>query len=367
MKRLTKILGWVLLLGLLSVISSIAPVAGQENTVPVPNLAGLSVPRAAAELNRVGLVLGTRQYEAWTAASAVPQSTIRDQSLPAGQAVAPGAAVNVTVLQSPNLTLVYDENDFTVINQTGSDIRLDNLSFHAIEGHAALAASQWAGGLRTNYCVQIWSIQRSTPKDVAGCEGMQNWFSNVNNRVMHFWTALNGVSRFVVAQDGVVRGECEAAAAGAEPRQCQVYISAAQSDELTPYLYFAYTPSRLIILNRSEDRWMMVRDAVILNNNPNLSQPGMGIRLGDPSLYQVINPVANLTQLAPGQCLLFTNGAGLESLNLPQACDVVGQLNIDPNLIFWGSPFTVNSITDGQQRSCDGAIADRLTICVMPR
>lgn len=359
MNRLTKTLGLALLVTLIGLM----PAAAQE----VPDLTGLSVPRAAAELNRAGLVLGTRSYDAWTETSPVPQNTIRDQSIPAGQTAAPGSAVDVVVLQSPNITLVYDENDFTLVNHTGSDIRLDNLSFHALEGHAALAASRWAGSLRANSCVQVWSIQRSTPKDVEGCDSIQNWFSNVNNRVLHFWTALNGVSQFIVAQDGMPRAACEAAAAGAEPRQCQVYIAASQSDEVTPYLYFAYTPSRLVVLNRSEDRWMPLHNAVILNNNPNLSQPGMGISIGDPSLYQVVNSAADFSQLAPGQCLLFTNGSGLEALDLPQECDVVGQLDIDPNLIFWSNPFTVNSITDGQQRLCDAAQPDRLTICVMPR
>lgn len=340
----------------------------QEAAVTVPDLTGLNVPRAAAELNRLGLALGTRQYEGWTEASPVPQGAIRDQSIPAGQTAAPGTPINVTVLQAPNITLFYDENDFTLLNRTGGDIRLDNLSFHAIEGHAALGAWNWAGELRAGYCTQIWSIQRSTPKDIEGCEGIQNWFSNVNNRVFHFWTALNGVSRFVVLQDGVVnRGGCEAAPAGSELLRCDIYIATEQNEDVTPYLYFAYTPTRLVIVNRSEDRWMPIRQASVLNNNPNLTQRGMAISLGDASLYQRLNTTADLTMLAPGQCLLYTNSTSLETPDLPQNCDVIGQFNIDPNLIFWAAPFTVNSVTDGQQRSCDGAVADHLTICVMPR
>lgn len=356
-----------LLLCLVMALPSLAASA-QETLVTVPDLTGLTVPRAAAELNRVGLMLGAQLNQAWTEGSPIPQNAIAAQSVAPGQAVPISSAVDVTVLASPNVSLVYDENDFTIVNRTGGDLRLDNLAFQSVEGNpAAFYASRWAGGLRAGYCVQVWSVQRSVSKDIPGCAGIDNWFTNVNNRSEHFWTGLNGITRFAVVQDGIQRGVCEAAPAGAQPITCDVYIPAGASSSVTEYLYFAYTPTRLVVLNRSEDRWMPLRDAVILNNHWNLAQPGAPIPLGDQSLYGLMNPAATLSQLAPGQCLLFTDSSQPEALNLPEPCDVIAMLNVDPNLIFWAAPFTINSVTDGQQRSCAAATLDRLTVCVMPR
>lgn len=343
-------------------------VRGQETTVLVPDLRGLSTPRAAAALNRAGLALGAQQNEQWTETSQLPQNTISAQSIPAGQSVPAGSAVDVTVLRSPNVTFVYDENDFTIINQTGSDMRLDNLLFQTIEGTAAaLNAGRWAGGLRSNYCVQVWSIRRGAPKDVEGCENIQNWFTNASNTGEHFWTGLNGVARFAVLQDGVQRGVCEAAPGGSEPRRCQVYVPAASADDTTKHVYFAYTTSRLIIRNNSEDRWMPLRSTTVLNNNPNLTQLGLGVPVGDTTLYLPTNSAANVEQLAPGQCVLFTNSTGLESDDLPEACDVIARLDVGTNLIFWAAEFNVISTIDGQRRNCPAATEGRLTLCLVTR
>jgi hypothetical protein len=346
----------------------VSPLSAQNTSVVVPDVTGLSAPRAAAELNRVGLALGAQMPQPWTEASGLPQGAIAGQSIAPGESVPAGTAVDVTVLATPNVSLVYDENDFTIFNRTGGDMRLDNLTFQSVEGNAAaFYAGRWAGGLRAGYCVQVWSVQRSVPKDVPGCGGIQNWFTNVNNTSEHFWTALNGVTRFAVFQDGIQRGTCDAAPAGAQPMTCEVYLPAGQAGAVTEYLYFAYTPSRLVVRNASPDRWMPLRDAVILNNHWNLTQPGAPIPLGDPTLYGLMNPAATLAQLAPGQCVLFTDSSQPEALNLPEPCDVIAMLNIDPNLIFWAAPFTINSVTDGQQRQCAPATLDRLTVCIMPR
>jgi hypothetical protein len=340
----------------------------QDTSVSVPDLHGLSIARAAVELNRAGLVLGSQINEQWVEASQLPQNSISSQSIPAGQTVPTGSAVDVTVLRSPNVTFAYDENDFTIINQTGGDLRLDNLTFQATEGStAALNAGRWAGGLRSNYCVQVWSIRRGAPKDVEGCEQIQNWFTNASNPGEHFWTGLNGVIRFSVFQDGVQRGVCDAAPGGSELRRCQVYVPAANADDTTKHIYLAYTTSRLIIRNNSEDRWMPLRSTTVLNNNPNLTQLGLGVPIGDPTLYLPMNPAATVEQLAPGQCVLFTNSTSLEADNLPEACDVIARLDVGTNLVFWAAEFNVVSTLDGQRRNCPAATDGRLTLCLVTR
>jgi hypothetical protein len=213
----------------------------------------------------------------------------------------------------------------------------------------------------------VWSVIRSVPKDVEGCARINAWLTSVNNTTEHFWTALNGVSRFNIVQNGVERGSCSAAPPETQPLRCDIYLPVNASEDATPYIYFAYTPERLIIHNRSQDQFMPLTSTPIYNNNPNLTSLGQGINPGDPGLYRPVNPVATVTQLAPNQCVLFTNSTNLESLETPEPCDVIARLDIDPTLIFWAASFDLDSATDGRRRSCAGATAGRLTICVMTR
>ncbi len=341
---------------------------GQAETVAVPDLTGLTAPVAAAQLNAVGLRLGTQAALPWSESSGLSAGSISGQDVPVGQAVAPGTAVNVQVLLSPNVTLIYDENDLTILNRTGQDLPFPGLMFEVLEGAASAAfqATRWAGGLQNGRCAQVWSIVRYDAKAVEGCDGIANWLTT-NNPGEHFWTQLNGVNRFRVLQNGVERGSCAAAPAGTAPITCSFYVPAAGSSDATDYIYLAYTPGRLVIINQSAERWMPLNGTQVLNNNPNLSSPGQGVPIGDPALYVPVNSVADVTRLAPGQCLLFTDSTGLENDNLPQPCTVIGRLDIGPELIFWVADFTIVSVTDGLQRTCLVAVADRLTICVMPR
>jgi hypothetical protein len=189
----------------------------------------------------------------------------------------------------------------------------------------------------------------------------------VNNTAEHFWTALNGVVTFSVVYNGLQHATCPAAPAGSPPMRCDVYLPVGAAVEVTPYIYFAYTPERLIVFNRSRDKWMPLDATPIINLNPNVTVPEPQINLTDPMVVGAVNPVANLALLAPNQCLLFTNSASLEAPSLPEPCDIVGQGNLDPNLIFWSANFDIVSVTDGRRRTCAAATAGRLTICMMPR
>mgnify|MGYP003396994430 CR=1 FL=1 len=51
---------------------------------------------------------------------------------------------------------------------------------------------------------------------------------------------------------------------------------------------------------------------------------------------------------------------------LAAACDVIARLDISPDLIFWSKSFDMDSLTDGQRRTCPAA-NDGLTLCIMPR
>lgn len=326
--------------------------------VAVPDLTGMSVPQAAATLNRLGLKLGAENNQGWTQESGLPQNTISGQSIPAGQTAAPGTAVDVNVLRSPNVILIYDDNDLTLVNQTGGTINLGSLMFRALDGGGAtFSASRWGGGLAAGDCGQVWSVGRGSAKDMAECGSIQ-WLST-NNRAEHFWTGAGGTTQFGAFQDGIQRVTCPVA----NPGRCEFYVSGGASGDVTEYVYFAYTPEHLAVINQSENQWMVLQGFSISNNH--VQPAGATLNMADRSLYTDINPVADIARLAPGQCLLFTNRSP-GSEQPPQPCDVVARLGIDPTLVFWAADFGVNS-SDGVARSCPAATAGQLTICVMPR
>src|SRR5215216_3034771 len=178
---------WFLVLAYFLCFYTVSVAQMQAQTPAVPNLIGLNIPQAAAALNQVGLALGNQTSEPWTEAAGVPQNTISVQSVPAGQPATAGAPVDVTVLRSPNVSLSYDDNDFTLINNTGGSIDFNGLVFGSADGTpAAFSATRWAGSLDSAGCAQVWSVIRSVPKDLAGCARINHWLTT-NNSAEYFW------------------------------------------------------------------------------------------------------------------------------------------------------------------------------------
>jgi hypothetical protein len=349
----------------LSVMLFPSHAGAQDSTVP--DVTGLGVPQAAALLNRNGLRLGTQTGEPWTEASGLAANTISAQAIAPGQVVAPGTAVDVTVLRSPNVLLVYNREVITLINQTGAALDLTAIQFNAVDGStpASFPARNWAAALNPgDRCVQLWAVARTGPERPPECSGVDRWLSTVKPAV-HFWTGAAGATHFDVVQGGIERAVCETAAAGGT--QCAFYVpSDAASADVTDYIYLAYTTERLVVLNQSTDRWMPLSGIMIYNYNPNVSVPGAELPVGDPALFHNPDTVADITRLAPGQCLLYSNH-NRDAAYPPQDCDVIARLDINPKLIFWAADFEIGSATDGQRHTCPAATEGKLTICIMPR
>jgi hypothetical protein len=359
----TGFYGFLLVVICLFLLPSLA--IAQDTTVP--DLTGLSVPASAAALNRNGLALGSQQGEPWTEESGQAANTISAQSVPPGEVVVLGSAIDVTVLRSPNVLLVYDTEMFTLINQTGEPLPLGGLTFNAVEGdrQASFDATRWAGSLDPgDRCMQLWAVGRTSPDRPGACTGVQRWLST-NNPAAHFWT--NGITRFNVVLDGIERAVCDGAAPDGTRTRCAFYLPVGGSaGDVTPYIYLAYTTDRLIVRNQSADQWMPLGQTQIANYNPQLPQPGLTLTVGDPELFGNPETVANIRRLAPGQCLLFTNSSP-DATTPPEDCDVIARLDIDPRLIFWAADFEIVSATDGRRHMCLAATEGTLTICVMPR
>ncbi len=91
----------LILFGLAIVFATPIVLAQDDTSTTVPDITGLSVPEAAAVLNQNGLALGAQASEPWTESATFEPGAVSLQSLPAGQTVERGTAVDVTVLNLP--------------------------------------------------------------------------------------------------------------------------------------------------------------------------------------------------------------------------------------------------------------------------
>ncbi|MGB7339490.1 MAG: PASTA domain-containing protein [Phototrophicaceae bacterium] len=340
----------------------------QDDNVTVPDLTGLNVPQAAATLNLAGLALGIENAVDLATGNGLAAGLISTQSIAANTSVARGSAVDVNVLRSDNAQLLYDDNDITVINTTNNIGNITGLRFAAVEGTspASFAATRWGSNVRENGCLQLWSIVVRNAKSVTGCDTTQWLTTNVTGE--HFWTQVNGVQQFAVIEDGIERATCDAAPAGSQdnPLSCTFYLSGAGSaDDITTYLRFEYTPTAITIVNPTTDRWMPTDRTTIFNFNPNIENQGASLLMGDAALFQNPEIVADITELAPQQCLLLTSDN--EGGAAPQDCDVIAQRNLSSTVAFWLADFEVESATTASRHTCPAASAERLTICIVPQ
>jgi hypothetical protein len=358
MARKLHFIIFLILIGLMVVPQWVA--LGQDATMP--DLRGMTVPQAAALLNRNGIVVGAENNVAWTAESGLPQNTIGDQSVPAGQAAARGMVVDLTVLRSPNTLLIYDDNDLTMVNRSGGVMGLEGLIFRSMGGSAEsfFTATRWAGALDGDDCGQIWSVPRGEPKDLPECPSNTFWMTTQFEEA-HFWTGAFGATQFRVEQSGIERAVCPIV----NPGTCEFFLAGGGgAGEITPFVYFAYTPDQLLVRNSSDDQWMPLDGVQIVNNAP--SVVGSTFAFANPEAFGNPQTIGRINRLAPGQCLHYTGSATIGE-TLPQPCEVVARLDLDPNVNFWTQPFGVDSVTDDLSHTCPAATAGRLTICVMPR
>lgn len=329
-------------------------VAGQEAVAVVPDLGGLTVPAAAAELSRAGFQLGREQIIAVDPASGDPENTIASQSPAAGDLVALGTAVDVTVLRAPNAYVIYDDNDLTLVNVAAGLLDLTAVQFSAVgpDGPVEFSPTAWATTLDEGRCGQIWSVGRVSSKAIEGCS-IVLWMTATSSS-QHFWTYTAGVDEFSVLQNGDTRVRCPAAPAGSQdsPLRCDIVFDVDYASEHVNYIYLAYTTDRLIIHNQTADRWMEFSDTVIRDSS------GSDI---DLTALQVFTEDSRPARLAPGECILFALAAGAQP---PEPCREIG--TVMPAGAFWLEPFRVIG-RDDYPRVCEPAEPDTLMICVMLR
>ncbi|MEQ8675394.1 MAG: PASTA domain-containing protein [Aggregatilineales bacterium] len=352
-----------LLVIIITAVTAITFTIAQDETVTVPDISGLTVPVAAAELNRAGLRLGTETAFGWTEASGLPANTITEQSFAAGESVPFGTTIDITVLRANNVTMVYDDNDVTMINQSGGTIALGAIAFNSVGGNstASFSAARWGGSLSPNSCGQLWSVGRTGSKDVDGCTESTLWLTT-NDTNQHFWTGTNGATQFNVIQNGVERGLCTISV----PGTCSFFLESSGSLETTSYLYIAYTDQNSwTIYNNSENLWMSLRGVFF--------SPTDGIQGGEVLADSVSasdfpdRVVGDVTLLAPNQCIFLKEEAS-EATDPPISCDTVASYTFPTGtpLTDLTTPLYITASSDGEQRSCPPFTEGRLTVCILP-
>ena len=333
-------------------------ISAQGEKVIVPDLTGLSVPQAAAQLNRIGLNLGFENPVPWMEASGLPQNKINGQSVSAGQQIPKLSAIDVIVSRITNIILLYDYDGLTLVNKTGLNLDLTDLKLNSF------AATTWqVSQIADGQCAQIWAISKRAPENISDCTNIQTWLFSTNEG-LHFWRSTPESAHFTFSKGGVEYGVCNAAVRATQPMRCDIYLPENAQDDLTDYIFFAYTAEQLTIRNNSADAWMPVGDVIIINNLTAVK--GFTFLPGDANSYAIRAPVGRVDKLAPNQCIWFTN-RDPALIAPPQTCDVIAKLDVDPTLIFWASDFGVDGALDTKPHLCPKATVGKLTICVMPR
>jgi hypothetical protein len=327
----------------------------EPEMVTVPDVTGLSLPQAIALLNREGLGTGELIFTGRIAEDEVPVDTVSAQSIAPGEVVPFGTLVDVTVLRAPNALLIYDDNDITLVNRTEGSVDLRAIEFNSLDGSTgtSFVGSRWESSVGDGNCVQLWSIGARAAKSLPEC-GATRWLTT-NNPEEHFWTGANGATQFQIVQGGVQRAVCPVSHDG----RCEFYLQTGlPRSEIAEYVYMAYTTDKFSIINQSEDELMPLGALVVTGSR------GERLSVASRDEHTPLIPT-NTQRPAPGQCLLMTNRAADNTP--PQRCDVIAERAFDADYVFWQQAFTVTSVTDGEDRTCPGAVEGRLTLCILPR
>lgn len=347
---------WIMLC-VLTVMS--VPLAAQEATPEpppptVPDVVGLSVPEAAALLNAAGLNLGEEVIQITNDDTAVERG-ITEQSVAAGTTAERGSAVNVTVLRSNNIVLIYDDNDITMVNQSPAGLDLTRVAFTAAE--IRFNANRWGNtALDAADCTQLWSVGRGTPKSINECGAIQRWLTT-NNADEHFWTAANTDGTFSVVQSGIVRENCPTATVAGQVLECAFFMATGDTNEVTEFVYLVYTPTQLLIRNIADDLWMPIAGITLEGADDDVATSLVAERFDAPI------EIGDADRLAPGQCLYYTTPDATDSAP-PEDCTVIGQATL-PDA--WVAGFDLMGMTRTDPSTCPPAIAGRLTVCIAPR
>jgi len=352
----------ILLMGILLLGGVLTAQDATEDPTPiaVPDVVGLTIPEAAAALNAAGFNLGEEIIQPPEGGEVPTQSEIVAQSVEPGTTAEPGSAVDVTVIRTNNMLLIYDDNDITMVNQSGARLDLTTVTFSS--ENTRFNANRWGNtALDAADCTQLWSVGRGSPKSVDECGAIQRWLTT-NDRNEHFWTAANTTGTFTVVQAGVVRADCPTATTPGEIVSCELFMATGGTTEVTEFLYLAYTSDALLVHNISDALWMPL-DGITIISNRGTSTP----LVVSATRFDETITVGQVSRLAPGQCIYYTSAsaAGADTL---EDCTELGRITLGTDgPFFWDVGFDIEGVTGQPTATCPPAVEGRLTLCIVPR
>jgi hypothetical protein len=354
-----------LVLGLLFV--SLALTGGNtrgqaSSPITVPDVVGLTVPEAAAVLHRAGLKLGpqTSVYRLDQA-----HNTVIGQTPPADASAEPLSEVGIEVVIQTNIEIVYDNNDITVINLTGTTLNGGRMRFEAIDSGLpsppAFSFNEVADlrvSVDDDQCLQFWSISEGMGQPADGCaRGLDGWFASILTE-RHFWTRASEAATFRFWYGDQPVGDCPTMRDLRGKQRCPMRLALDPDEgDTAEYLYFVYSADQLIVKNASARRWMAV-DGVTFG----------GIDLGDFARIPRETFVGSERRLAPGECILLTaasisTGEPIQD-DLSVECFVIARGELSDVDLFWRRGFAL-----GDAASCPPPPATNAarSICLVPR
>lgn len=341
---------------------SLLPVTAQEGqTVVVPDVVDLTVAQAGAVLNQAGLSLGEEIVETPPSAEFNPTIVVR-QSVAPGTETSHGDAVDVTVYRQAqtNMLLLYDDNDITMVNQTGAAIDSRDVLF--VSSNTRFHGGRWARIIQPGDCVQLWSVGRSSGKGLDQCGEVNPWMTT-NDPAEYFWNTQNQDATFKVMHKGLPAGECPKSTVAGLMVSCEFYWPLdTTNDGYTPYIYLAYTTERMQIWNNSEDEWMPVGGIQLIGEDGT-----RGALTADPSIFDNSESIiADVERLAPNQCLYYP-GMNMADSDPIQECDEIARYTFTIDNPIFTQNFDVLSNSIAAPAKCPAATPGRLTVCIVPR
>jgi hypothetical protein len=321
--------------------------------VAVPNLIGLTVPQAARQLSEIKLLIGTETAQEWTATEVNPATNasfqanqITGQTPAAGQTLAPGASVQVTVLRAYNAVLTYNADGLTLHNTIIVPLNLTGVIFKTGEGKELreFKASEWGKPVDIKGCYYIGAARlEDNPRD---CETLARQIV-ATQAAKQFWTT----GTFTVEQNGITIATCTAS-------PCNLTVPQGDNPDQAAYLSFQYRTNYLTVRNPS-DRWMTLTGVTINGRN------GRKFALGtaqDKAPGDV--PWAG-SRLAPEQCIVYSE-LDIGSLP-PYDCAVVAYVKLPAGAAFWQKGFSITTSVTRRTSNCGAPLPGLLSICRVPR
>ncbi len=324
----------------------------QQQSVSVPDVKGMAVPKAASVIADAGLLFGAEITQPFSPETQKNINQIIAQEPAPGQQAARGTPVKVTVVRNYNIVTTYDANSLTFTNNGDQPLDLSGvlLESGANNDLSQFLTQEWGKTLPVKSCYQLWKTAPSKinlPPECANAVKVN--VTGLKNKL--FW--LSGQNSFRVKRYGDTLASCPANAG-----RCEFALLQGEAVEQASFLFFAYRTNYLTVRNESND-WMSLDEVNIIGGN------GERFTLDATQDAASGDVLWSGHRLAPGQCIVYSESE-VGALP-PYDCKVVGYVKLPKQGTFWTTGFSLVSVGASRSSFCPAAKPGLLSVCVRPR